>query len=138
PANAGAHRRAPAWQAYGRTIWQFDFEPSSKPPTYEVKLRDFPGLGLALSTSSASRVRRGAHHLVNDDLVLRVNLAGSRTLLQRGREGVVGPGEAVLSSGAEISAAVTTESRFLSFRVPLEPIKALVPDVEDRLARTIP
>src|SRR6478672_6342737 len=77
-AGAGPHRCAPAWQAYGRTIWQFDFEPSSKPPTYEVKLRDLPGLGLALSTSSASRVRRGAHHLVNDDLVLRVNLAGSR------------------------------------------------------------
>lgn len=140
PASAGAaqHGRVPAWQAYGQTIWQFDFEPSSRPPTYEVKLRDLPGLGLALSTSSASRVRRGSHHLINDDLVLRINLAGCRTLLQRGREAVVGPGEGVLSSGAEISAAVTTESRFLSFRVPLKPIKALVPDVEDRLARTIP
>jgi AraC-like DNA-binding protein len=70
--------------------------------------------------------------------VLRVNLEGSRTLLQCGREAVVGAGEAVLSSGAEISAAVTTETRFVSFRVPFKPIKALVPDVEDRVARTIP
>lgn len=128
--------RAPA--AYGRTIWQFDFEPSAAPARYEVKLRSLPGLGVALSTTSASRVRRRAHHLVNDDLVLRVNLSGSRTLTQCGREAVVGPGAAVLSSGAEVSAAVTTDQRFLSFRVPLTSIKALVPDVEDRVARTIP
>jgi len=128
--------RAPA--AYGRTIWQFDFDPAGAPARYEVKLRSLPGLGLALSTTSESRVRRRAHHLVNDDLVLRVNLSGARTLTQCGREAVVGPGAAVLSSGAEVSAAVTTEQRFLSFRVPLQPIKTLVPDVEDRVARAIP
>ena len=127
--------RAPA--AYGRTIWQFDFEPAGAPVRYQVKLRSLPGLGVALSTTSASRVSRRAHHLVNDDLVLRVNLSGSRTLTQCGREAVVGPGAAVLSSGAEVSAAVTTEQRFLSFRVPLKSIKPLVPDVEDRVARTI-
>jgi AraC-like DNA-binding protein len=133
---ATPERRAPA--AYGRTIWQFDFEPSAAPARYQVKLCSLPGLGVALSTTSASRVRRAAHHLVNDDLVLRINLSGSRTLTQCGREAVLGPGAAVLSSGAEVSAAVTTEQRFLSFRVPLNSIKALVPTVEDRVARTIP
>ena len=129
--------RAPAWEAYGSTIWSFEFERSAEIPRYEVKLRSLPGLGIAHSTSSQSRVRRTAQHLVNDDLVLRINLAGVRTLAQCGREATVGPGEAVLSSGAEISAATTTESCFISFRVPCKPIKALVPDVEDRLCRTI-
>lgn len=131
-------QQAPAWQLYGTTIWPFEFEPTSNPLRYEVKLRSMPGLGIGHSISSVSRVRRTARHIVNDDLVLRMNLAGSRTLCQRGREAIVGPGEAVLSSGAEISTATTTESRFVSFRVPVKPIKALVPDVEDRVARTIP
>ena len=131
-------RREPAWDLYGSTIWSFEFEPSAEPPVYEVKLHRIPGLGIAYSTSSKSRVRRAAHHLVNDDLVLRVNLAGSRTLSQCGREAVIGEGEAVLSSGAEISAATTTASRFVSYRVPFKSIKALVPDVEDCVARTIP
>jgi AraC-like DNA-binding protein len=130
-------RLSESFDLYERTIWPFEFEPSDEAPAYAANSYGLPGLGIAHSSTSMSRVRRKAQHLVNDDLVLRINIAGSRTLYQSGREASIAEGEAVLSSGAEICTATTSVSRFVSFRVPLKPIKALVPDVEDRTARRI-
>jgi AraC-like DNA-binding protein len=130
-------RLSESFDLYERTIWPFEFDPSDEAPAYEASLYGLPGLGIAYSSTSSSRVRRKARHLLNDDLVLRINIAGSRTLCQSGREAAIAEGDAVLSSGAEICTAATSVSRFVSFRVPLKPIKALVPDVEDRTARRI-
>jgi AraC-like DNA-binding protein len=130
-------RLSESFDLYERTIWPFEFEPCDEAPAYEASLYGLPGLGIADSSTSRSRVRRTARHLVNDDLVLRISIVGGRTLCQSGREATITEGEAVLSSGADICTATTSVSRFISFRVPLKPIKALVPDVEDRTARRI-
>src|SRR5204863_378642 len=111
-----AQRRAKVRVVYARNIMQLDFEASPQCPLkIDASFRMLPGLDLAFISTSATRVRRTADHLVNDDLILNVGLAGGRTLCQRGREAVVGEGEAILTSGAEVSTTEISNSRFITF-----------------------
>ena len=73
----------------------------------------------------------------DDDLWLNITLAGQRAVWHCGREVVFGDGEALLSTGSQVSRNAFSDTRFISFRVPFKPIAALVPDVEDHLCRPI-
>jgi hypothetical protein len=54
-----------------------------------------------------------------------------------GREVSIGYGEAIVTSGAEVSATTIAASRFVTFRVPSKAVAPLVPDIDDRIARPI-
>jgi AraC-like DNA-binding protein len=122
----------------GRGIWRFDFEPSPDVPFFgEGRMRVLPGLVLADITTSEGRTQRGSQHLVGDQFLFNVCLAGRGSVSQCGRQVAIGEGDAVLSTGAENAAMSFSASRFLSFRIPAKAIAALVPDADDRVARPI-
>jgi AraC-like DNA-binding protein len=122
-------------EVYGRTIVRFDVEPAPDAPLHlEARFHALPGLGLAFAHGSASRIRRTPKHVVNDDLILRM---GGGTFFQRGRETILGEGDAILATGAEVSASVMSKSQLINFRVPYKAMKPLVADLEDRIARPI-
>jgi AraC-like DNA-binding protein len=126
-------------ETLGGGIWRFDFEPSPDVPFFgEARMSVLPGLAFADVATSEGRTRRTSRHLVDDQLLLNVCLAGTGAVSQCGREAVIGVGEAVLSMGCEHAAMRFSASRFLSFRVPARAMRALVPGIEDRVARPIP
>ena len=121
-----------------RWIWRFDFEPHPDAPFFsEGRMIALPGLALSEIATSPGRTRRTARHLVDDQCLLSICVAGSSAVSQCGRETMIGEGSAALTTGAESATLDFSRSRFLSLRAPVKAIKALVPDVEDRLARPI-
>jgi AraC-like DNA-binding protein len=133
------NRMAAIQETLGRGIWRFDFEPSPDVPFFgEARANVFAGLALADVATSQGRTQRTSRHLVDDQLLFNVCLAGAAAVSQCGREVAIGEGEAVLSMGCENAAMRFSASRFLSFRVPAHAMRARVPGVEDRVARPIP
>lgn len=123
---------------YARTIVKFDVEPVPDCPLHvEARFEAMPGLGLANVSCSSARARCEPQHLVNDDLIFSVTLAGGRTLYQCGREAEIGPGDAVLMAAGEVSTTTMFDSRYVSFRVPAKAMKPLVRNVGDCIARPI-
>jgi hypothetical protein len=49
-----------------------------------------------------------------------------------------GPGEGILMSNADVGSMTLSASRFAAFSVPRAAVAALVPDVGDAIARSIP
>jgi AraC-like DNA-binding protein len=74
----------------------------------------------------------------NDDVILHIHEAGSRTLSQLGREATVTTGGAVLSSVCDVSTTVLDPCRFVSVGVPRKPMQTLAPGLEDALVRPLP
>lgn len=75
----------------------------------------------------------------NDDVVLYIHRTGRRTVSQFGRETEVAPGSGVAISNAAPSVTVVPEpSRFACIAVPRKPLAALVPNLENALARPLP
>src|SRR5262245_61247348 len=133
-----ADRPRAVWQLYERTIWPVAFEPMPAAPAFiDARFLMLPELRLAdVTCTGLRRARRTSAHL-SDDFVLHISRSGNRTLSQRGREVSIGYGEAILNSGSEPSATTIAPSRFVTLRAPGKVIRALVPDVDDRVARTI-
>ena len=74
----------------------------------------------------------------NDDVVLYIHRTGRRIVSQFGREMEVAPGDAVAISNAAPSVTVVPEpSHFACIAVPRKPLMALVPNLDDTLARPL-
>jgi AraC-like DNA-binding protein len=74
----------------------------------------------------------------NDDVVLYIHRIGRRIVSQHGRETEVAPGEGVaISNAAPSTIAVPEPSRFACIAVPRKPLTALVPNLDDALARPL-
>jgi AraC-like DNA-binding protein len=74
----------------------------------------------------------------NDDVVLYIHRTGRRMVSQFGREIEVAPGGGVAISNAAPSITVVPEpSRFACIAVPRRPLTALVPNLENALARPL-
>ena len=135
---AAPQRRAAVSDIYARTIMRYEIAlPSDDPPQIEARFVNLPGLGFACVSSSAASARRARKHLTGDDVALNLGLSGTRGVVQCGREAVTHAGGAVLTSAAEGASATISASRYMTFRVPLKTMAALVPDLEDRFARPI-
>ena len=135
----GACARMPDVQdILDRWIWPFDFTPAPDVPFFtEGRMIALPGLALSDITTSAGRTRRGVQHLADDQCLLSACLDGASAVSQCGREATIGEGSAAMTVGAETATMDFSRSRFVSLRVPLTAMKALVQDVEDRLARPV-
>jgi AraC-like DNA-binding protein len=122
-----------------RGIWNFDLEPCPEARFHvEGHMASFPDLGFSdVLTSKGRTFRTSQHLLVSDQFLLNVCLGGTCRVRQCGREVIISDGDAVLTTGADRATMAFTESRFLSFRVPARAMNALVPGIEDRVAKPI-
>jgi AraC-like DNA-binding protein len=129
-----------AREVYGRTIMKHEVEPIPGGRFYlRGAMRRLPGLAMASLGCSAVHTIRTAAQIENDDLVLCVNLAGSRVLRQLGREAVLGEGEAVLSTSADVGTCdISTDSRWISVRTPFNALAPMVADLHSVFIRPIP
>ena len=135
------HKRVDAYrEIYSRTIVKHDIEPiADQPFHFEATLSSFSGLGLASSLFSPCRRWNGPHHLNGDDLVLGVGISGRGIVQQRGREAVVGAGEALLTSCTDPALVTIPErSQLISVRVPASTLAARIAGLGDRVTQTIP
>jgi len=131
-------RIAATREILSRAIWRFDFEPAPATRFFaRGRMQSIPGLALVEVETSEGRTQRTAQHIVDDQYLFNVCVAGSTAVSQCGREVSVGPGDAVLTMGAERAAMQFSASRFLSFGISAQRLAALVPDAEDRVARPI-
>ena len=129
-----------AREVYGRIIIKHEVEPVPGEPHYlRGTLRRLPDLAIASLACSAVHTNCTPAQIDNDDLVLCVNLAGGRVLRQLGREAVLGQGEAVLSTSAEVGTCdIASNSRWISVRTPLVRLAPMVADLHSALIRPIP
>jgi AraC-like DNA-binding protein len=127
-------------EIYSRTIVKHDVEPlGDQPFRFEADLCSLPGLGLASSVFSPCRRWHAAEHIESDDLLFGVALSGGCVLHQRGREAVIGQGEAVLTrAGQPIDVNIGTPSRHIAFRLPRAILEARIADLDACNARRIP
>ena len=135
------HKRIDAYrEIYSRTIVKHDIEPlGDQPFRFEADLRRLPGLGLALSHFSPCRRWHAAEHVDSDDLLLGLALRGGCALRQRGREAVIGQGEAVLASAAHpVDVIIGAPSRHIALRLPRAILEARIADLDACNARRIP
>jgi AraC-like DNA-binding protein len=125
---------------YARSIINFDIEPLPDASfQFSGAFQKLPRLGLASGVCSPMRATRTTKHIDSDDLVFYLSLTGGRSLRQRGREAVVGPGEGILSpSTDEGDVTVLETSRFFSLRLPLATMRTMVSDLDSIVVRTIP
>jgi AraC-like DNA-binding protein len=135
------HKRIDAYRdIYSRTIVKHDVEPlGDEPFFFEADLHSLPGLGLASSAFSPCRRWHAAEHIDSDDLLFGVALSGGCVLHQRGREAVIGQGEAVLTSAAHpIEVIIGTRSRHFSLRLPRAILETRIADPDACNWRLIP
>jgi AraC-like DNA-binding protein len=135
------HKRIGAYrEIYSRTIVKHDVEPlGDQPFRFEADLRSLPGLGLASSFFSPCRRWHRAEHVDSDDLLVGVSLRGGCVLQQRGREAVIGQGDAVLTSAAHpIDVTIGAPSRHIALRLPRAILEARIADLDAGMARRIP
>jgi AraC-like DNA-binding protein len=139
--NFSEEKRLDAYrEIYSRTIVKHDIEPlGDQPFHFEADMRSLPGLGLATSVFSPCRRWHTAGHIDSDDLLLGVALRGGCVLQQRGREAVIGQGEAVLASAAHpVDVIIGAPSRHIALRLPRAILEARIADLDACTARRIP
>lgn len=145
--------RLSSWNnAFGRSLSRRVLVPPPRPEGnfhIEMTARMLEGDGphrpagsvLEMSVTSGGTAHRTPALLSdgNDDVVLHMQNAGSRTVSQRGREVMVEAGSAVLTSNAEASRIVLPgPARFACIAIPRRLATTLAPGVEDALLRRLP
>jgi AraC-like DNA-binding protein len=134
--------RLPFWrEVYGRKHCHLDIEPLSDAPLQaEVSLRALPGLGTMGYVSSPARQQRSQQFVgaCDDSIALPINLSGAMTFSQRGREVLLGAGEAVLVLNAEPGTMIHSHIHAMGLVVARAALSPLVPNVEDMTMRVVP
>jgi AraC-like DNA-binding protein len=127
---------------YGRTVLKAEIEPAEGVP-FEARIAShiLPDLHLLAGTLSPARITRTREHTAdgNDDLALVVSRTGTIAVTSRGRQTLLDPGEAVLTSSEDGTAfeRFSTGDSF-SLRIPRSVLLPLVIDLDDAIMRLIP
>ena len=137
-------RRAAVHALYGRhTVMALEALPDV--PVYvDFTHRRLPGLDLFTGTGGPVRTERTRRHLADGivDLRLFVNLGRGLIWFGRGREVILHPGDAVLTSCAEPAAnhpiVPLEKGPFFSLLLPQAAIAPLVTNLDDAVLRLIP
>ncbi|WP_426424322.1 winged helix-turn-helix domain-containing protein [Bradyrhizobium genosp. A] len=134
--------RAAVWrEVIGRDVVRLDLEPlSGSPLRSNVSVHVLPGLAMMHGDISDHRIARTRELIAdgNTDFRLEIRLTGREQMTQRGREVVLGEGEAALVSCAEEVVALQSPGHFLGLHIARADISALVPNVDDAVMRRIP
>ena len=134
--------RVAIWrEVIGHAVLRLEIEPLRDVPFQaDVTLQGVPGLAMLQGVISGSRSGRTPALLCDgiDDFGLVVNLAGPYLIGQRGRELVLGDGEATIFSCAEVNSFMhRPPGRVLAMRVPRTALAPLVVGAEDSFLRRI-
>jgi AraC-binding-like domain len=133
--------RLTAWrEIFGRTVCSLDIEPLSADRfRSEATIHARPGLGVLAGSSSGVHLSHSKDLIVDDDLSFMTGSMLKWTAFQRGRNPVLGPGDGVLMSNADVgSMSLPDTARFITFKVPVKAIAPLVPDIGALIARRVP
>ena len=127
-------------EIYSRAILKLDIEPLPDSPLHvDMTLHAMPGLAIAAGTCSPICARHTSELIDSDDLILSLALTGSSTVQHCGREAVLEKGEAILTTSAETGRHVYhSDSRFMTFRLPLNLLSPLIADLSTALMRPVP
>jgi AraC-like DNA-binding protein len=135
-------QRVPIWcEAFGRQVVRVNIEPLSDHPfAAEATVRALLGLRSMTFVGSPARNERPANLIADGDdaVVLLVNVTGTLTASQRGRDVSLGRGDSTLLLHAEASALTHSHVHYRGLIVPRAPLAALVTHVEDAAMRLIP
>ena len=129
-------------ECFARVGVHYDFgAPQDAPFHVDLALNPFPGLLVGWGDLHAAR-KRGRRELaaqMGDDGAFLMNLKGTHRVEQRGRDILLGEGEGVFTSCADVSSIVHGgASEMLVLRFPKTGIEPLVDGLDDRWARRIP
>jgi AraC-like DNA-binding protein len=132
--------RVPFYREFvGRILARMDLEPLGERFFCDGRLWQLPGLTITKVSGSAVRALRTREMAEgNDNLALIVNLQGTATFSQFGREATVGAGGAIMVSDAHASLMHRSVSRSLSIHVPRASLGPLLPSPETMLMTPIP
>jgi AraC-like DNA-binding protein len=133
--------RLTAWrEIFGRTVCSLDIEPLAADRfRSDSTIYARPGLGVLAGSCSAVHLSHSKDLIVDDDLSFMTGSMPNWTASQVGRNPVLGPGDGVLMSNAEVGSMVLPETaEFITFKVPVKAIAPLVPDVGALIARRVP
>ena len=128
---------------FGRSVLRYDMEPLRDIDlAVDLRFRMLPGLALMAGRMHGSRNARTPATLAEDatdDLGLVVNLRGPHRIVQRGRELVLGDGEATLVALAEsCSFTHLPPGDILALRVPRLLLAPILTGADDRCLRLVP
>jgi AraC-like DNA-binding protein len=127
-------------EVFAREVVKLEIKPLTEEPFHaSLTLANLPGCQLILGSNSPVSVQL-TQELIdhsNDDLYLPVILNSGASIIQHGHELAVEQGEATLLSLEEIGIARGI-TWYFNIRLPLQRMKALVPDIETRIAQRIP
>ena len=119
---------------FGRVLARVDLEPIGERFFCDARLWQLPDLSITKVSGSAVRAHRTREMAQgNDNLALIVNLQGTATFSQFGREATVTAGSAILISDAHASLMQRTVSRSLSIHAPRAILGPLLANPETML-----
>jgi AraC-like DNA-binding protein len=126
-------------EVYGRTVLRVDLDPLA-PAQIDMRVRALPGLGIATGSSSEFRVHHTTSLIDSDDLVLLAALDGGSVMKHRGREEMVGNGQALMMSGEEVGLNLIGPGgfRFVNMSFSRRQLSPLIGDPAAVLMRPLP
>ena len=135
--------RFDSWrQILCRKLLQVSGDPIAEEPYWaNARLRILPGLRTGIGAFAASRFDRTRQIVAagDDDFVLMVNLKGSFSAAQRGRQVKLGEGDAYLMACGEPGTFIRqTDGGLACIRFPARVVNSRVPGLYDHVARRIP
>ena len=133
--------RLSAWRdIFGRTVCSVDIDPVT--PAWfrsEATVCRAPGLGILMGSTAGARLTHASETVADGGLCLMTGPMREWTVSQRGRNLVLGPGDGVLMSNADVwTMMLPVETRLVVLRVPAAAMAALVFDIDMAVARRIP
>lgn len=127
-------------EIYGRTILKADLDPLDVDAFHvDMTVRSMPGLGIATGTCSQFRVHHSSQLIDGDELVLLVALSGGSVMRHRGREEMIGHGQTLLMTGAEVGLNVMHSGlKFVNVAFASKTLSPLIGELSALLMRPIP
>jgi AraC-like DNA-binding protein len=127
-------------EVFGRSLQKVHVEPVGEEPFHTaVTLRRMPGLSLYTASRSAAIYRRSRELIEHDDVVLVAGFTAAYEAQHLGRTLPMGPGEAVILTGAEpASFGGPAQHSVHLLRVPVRLLAPFAADLEAAYGRTIP
>lgn len=136
-----ADRAAVMREVFGRHVLNLDLEPDPNVPLrVDFHMRGLNGLKIVTGTASGVISRRTKSLLAdsNDDVMLTLNEVDRFRVDHRGRETVLGPGDAVLTTCAEPVGFQRAHGRAIGLCAPRAAFAHLSPPIEDFAGWLIP
>lgn len=134
--------RVPFWrEVFGRKLVRIDVEPLADTPLKATAtLRALPGLRTMSCTSTAARTKRTRELVADgdDDFALLINMGGTMTASQLGREVTLRPGDAALFLHAEPATMTHGLFRHEGLVMSRTAVSSMTTRAEDMAMRLIP